>query len=344
MSTIRLRYIKAWVDKKTGKAYWRFRRRGFKEVTLPGLPGSRDFMNAYHAALEQPQAEIGAKRTRSGTVNAAIVGYYQSLAFRDLAPGTQAMRRAIMERFRVDHGDRPIADMPPKFISLMLNKLRPHAARSWFKAIRHLMQYAVTVELCRVDPTQGLKAPKAKSKEHRPWSDTEITAYEAKHPIGSKARLAFALGYYTAQRRGDVIRMGRQHIRNGFIQVRQEKTGAVLDIPLHPRLHVIIDAAAPTEHLTFLISKTGKPYSGTDFSEAFRAWCDAAGLPKECHFHGLRYCAADMLAEAGCSTHEIASITGHATLAMVQKYAKAAQQRRLASSAMAKLIENESAT
>jgi integrase len=340
MSNIRLRYIKAWVDKKTGKAYWRFRRRGFKEVTLPGMPGSRDFMNAYHAALEQPQAEIGAKRTRSGTVNAAIIGYYQSLAFRDLAPGTQAMRRAIMERFRADHGDRTIADMPAKFILLMLNKLQPHAARNWFKAIRALMQYAVSVELCRVDPTQGLKAPKAKSKGHRPWSDSEIAAYEAKHPIGSKARLAFALGYYTAQRRGDVIRMGRQHIRNGFIQVRQEKTGAVLDIPLHPRLRTIIDAAADN-NLTLLITKTGKPYSGNDFSEAFRTWCDAAALPKECHFHGLRYRAADMLAEAGCTMHEIASITGHATLAMVQKYTKAARQRRLASEAMAKLIANE---
>jgi len=34
MSNIRLRYIRGWVDKKTGKPYWRFRRRGYKEVTL----------------------------------------------------------------------------------------------------------------------------------------------------------------------------------------------------------------------------------------------------------------------------------------------------------------------
>jgi hypothetical protein len=94
MSRIRLPYIKAWVDKKTGKAYWRFRRRGYKEVTLPGLPGSAGFMTAYEAALGQSPAEIAAKRSRAGSINAAIVGYYQSLAFRELASGTQRMRRA----------------------------------------------------------------------------------------------------------------------------------------------------------------------------------------------------------------------------------------------------------
>jgi hypothetical protein len=100
MSTIRLRYIKAWVDRKTGKAYWRFRRRGYKEVTLPGIPGSAEFMAAYREALGQSPIEIGAKLTRAGSINAAIVGYYQSLAFRELALGTQQARRAILERFQ----------------------------------------------------------------------------------------------------------------------------------------------------------------------------------------------------------------------------------------------------
>jgi integrase len=321
--------------------YWRFRRRGYKEVTLPGLPGSAEFMAAYQEALDAPQMAIGAKRTKSGTINAAIVGYYQSLAFRGLAPGTQRLERSVLERFRAEHGDRPIAGMPPKFISLTLNRLSPGAARNWFKAIRHLMQYAVSVELVRVDPTRDIKLPKAATKEHRPWTDAEVAAYEAKHPIASKARLAFALGYYTAQRRSDAIRMGRQHVSGGFIQVRQEKTGALLDIPMHPRLRTIIDAAAPLDHLTFLINRTGQPYNITGFSNQFRQWCRDAALPADCQFHGLRYSAAKILAEAGCTTHQIAAITGHQTLAMVQKYSKAAEQRRLVTEAMAKLIAND---
>ncbi|OLS48889.1 tyrosine-type recombinase/integrase [Rhodovulum sulfidophilum] len=45
--------------------------------------------------------------------------------------------------------------------------------------------------------------------------------------------------------------------------------------------------------------------------------------------HGWRYTAAMQLAEAGCSDSEIAAVTGHRTLQMVQKYRAAANQRRL---------------
>jgi integrase len=88
---------------------------------------------------------------------------------------------------------------------------------------------------------------------HHTWSEDEIAAFEAHHPIGSKARLALALGLYTAQRRGDVVRMGRQHIRNGELMVRQSKTGTPLLIPVLPELAAIIDAT-PTGHLTLLVT------------------------------------------------------------------------------------------
>jgi hypothetical protein len=71
--------------------------------------------------------------------------------------------------------------------------------------------------------------------------------------------------------------MGRQHIRNGELMVRQSKTDASLLIPVLPELAMIIDAT-PTGHLTLLVTKTGKSYGANDFSEQFRKWCDDAGL------------------------------------------------------------------
>ncbi len=137
--------------------------------------------------------------------------------------------------------------------------------------------------------------------------------------------------------------MGPQHIRDGILRVRQEKTGAVLDIPVHPDLQKIIDAT-PCGHLTFLTTRTGKPYGGNDFSEMFRAWCDAAALPSACSVHGLRKAACRRLAEAGCSASEIAAISGHSTLSEVSRYTKAADQARLARNAMAKQAVNDQAT
>ena len=296
------------------------------------MPGSAEFMAAYQAALATPHIEIGAAtRSKPGSVSTAIAAYYGSPDFAVLAPGTKAMRRAILERFRNEHGDKPIALLPQKFIGLILAKMKPHAARNWLKALRALSQFAVFLEMRADDPTQGIKLKAIKSDGHHTWSEGEIAQYEAHHAIGTKARLALAL--YTAQRRGDVIRMGRQHLRDGVLSVRQEKTGTSLSIPVHSELQAILDAT-PSKHLTLLTIKTGKAYSGNDFSEQFRVWCDAAGLPKVCTFHGLRKAACRRLAEAGCTTHEIAAISGHLTLKEIERYTKAADQLRLAQSAM----------
>ena len=334
------KFVQSFVDKKTGAVFHYFRRPGFPRKRLPGLLGSAAFMVAYQEALNESPVPIGAKRTKAGTVNHAIVGYYNStMHFGSLAPGTQAMRRAILERFRAKHGELPIATLPPKFITASLGQMKPSVARNWLKAIRHLMVYAVSADLSGADPTHGIKLPKMKTDGIHTWSEPEIALYEEAHRIGTKARLAFALLLYTAQRVSDVAGMGPQHIRNGILHVRQKKTGVVLDIPVHPDLRAVIDAT-PGEHLTFLTSsKTGKPYVGNDFSQQFRIWCDAAELP-HCSAHGLRKAACRRLAEAGCSINEIAAISGHATLSEIQRYTKAADQARMARAAMARQVND----
>ena len=126
------RYVQSFVDRKTGAVFHYFRRRGYPRVRLPGLPGSREFMEAYQRALDSQQMPIGATRTKPGTVNAAIVGYYDSMMFfGSLAPSTQAIRRQILERFRTDHGDKPIALLPKRFIVLTIGKLKPSVATNW---------------------------------------------------------------------------------------------------------------------------------------------------------------------------------------------------------------------
>jgi integrase len=325
------RFVNAFTAK--GRRYYYFRRPDMKPIRLPDF-GTPEFEIAYQKALRADAPEIGAGRTLPGTVNAAVVSYYKSLTFRELAQSSQNMRRSYLERFRDRHGDSRLATMPPEFIVKMMDRMEPFSARNWFKCVRGLMQHAVATGLCKTDPTQGVKLPKVKSDGIHAWSEAEIAQYEGHHEIGSKPRLAFALALYTGQRRADVVRMGRQHVRNGTLEVRQQKTTAVLEIPLHDDLQKIIEVT-PGEHLTFLTTKTGKSYAPNDLSDEFRAWCDAAGLP-HCSIHGLRKAAARRLAEAGCSVHEIAAITGHKTLKEVERYTRSAEQARLARQAMAR--------
>ena len=130
------------------------------------------------------------------------------------------------------------------------------------------------------------------------------------------------------------MRMGHQHVSDGAIHIRQIKTGREVWIPVHEALAAII-AKAPT-NLTFILTDQGKPFTPTGFGNWFHRECLAAGL-RGCSAHGLRKAAARRLAEAGCSTHEIAAITGHASLKEVARYTEAVDRRKLAASAMAKV-------
>jgi integrase len=164
---------------------------------------------------------------------------------------------------------------------------------------------------------------------------------DARRDCGTKARLAVALLLNTAQRPGDVTRMGPQHIRNGVIHLRQQKTEAELAIPINADLKKVLDAT-PCEHLTFLTTISGRQFSASTFSKQIRIWCDAAGL-RHCTAHGLRHTAGYRLADSGATTHEIAAMTGHRSLGEVQRYTRGADQAKLAHRAMAKLTRGRTA-
>lgn len=329
MSKLHLKYVQSY------RGYHYFRRRGSPYVQLPGIVGSAEFMEAYQRALAaaSPVAIGASKRSLPGSVSAAIAEYYGSQDFRSLTGETPGKRRATLERFREDYGHKQLASLPKELIIALLDTMAPHSARNWLKTFRHFIRWCESRKLVRGDPTWGIRLKVPKSDGHHTWDEDEIALYEAHHPIGSKPRLALALGLYTAQRRGDVVRMGRQHIRDGELTVRQSKTGTPLALPVLPELQMIIDAT-PTGHLTLLVTKSGKSYGANDFSEQFRKWCDDAGLPPACTFHGLRKTALTRLANASKTVHQIAAVSGHKTLKEVERYTRAADQRRLAREAL----------
>jgi integrase len=118
-------------------------------------------------------------------------------------------------------------------------------------------------------------------------------------------------------------------MRDGYIKVRQQKTGTELSIPIHPELQAVIDATQ-AEHLTLLVTKDGKPFSPAGFTNWFRECCREAGLAKGLSAHGLRKATCRRLAEAGMSAPVIMSISGHKSLREVQRYIDDAEQKRMA--------------
>jgi integrase len=336
------KFVQAFLDRH-GRPRFYFRRAGCKAVPLPGLPWSPEFMAAYEVALAGQPAPIGASRVKPGTIRALAVSYFASVDFRSMKSSTQGVYRNIIERFcrEVDkdgntYGDKSALTLRREHIvKLMAARAeQPDSANGLRKVLRAMMKHAVEGGLRADDPTRDVRAVRVKSDGFHSWTDEEICRFEARHQIGSRARLAFALLLYTGQRRSDVVRMGAA-CAGWRVAGEQVKTGTELQIPVHATLAEIL-ADAPGANMTFLTTQFGKPFIAPGFGNWFRERCNEADLA-HCSAHGLRKAAARRLAEAGCSEHEIASITGHASLREIARYTKAADQKRLARAAIDKV-------
>jgi integrase len=333
------KYVSEFADRH-GKIRVRFRRKGQEPYYFKAKSWTSEFMAEYQACLDRaaaPALTIGAARSKPGTVSALIAAYYASPEFLGLSETSRATYRGIIERFRAEHGDKRVVTIERQHVKAIIGKKAstPAAANNLLDRLKGLMAFAVDIGMRKDNPTAGLRGFKLKSDGFHTWTEAEIAAFEKRHPVGTKARLAMALMLYTGQRRSDAVTMGRQHVSNGRISVRQQKTAARLQVPLHPELVAILDAT-PATNLTFLVTEYGKPFTAAGFGNWFRDRCDEAGLP-QCSAHGLRKAASRRLAEAGCSNQQIKAITGHKTDKEVARYTADADQVRLADQAIGAL-------
>ena len=338
------KYSQGFPDRH-GKMRWYYRRPGFPRVALPGLPWSPAFMEAYEKAAAGERLETGASRSKPGTVAALVASYYRTSDFTGLADSTKATYRGIIERFRAAHGDKRVAHMQKRHVQEIIAKMgeTPAAASNMLRMVHLLMRHAVELGWRGDDPTQGVRRPKRKTGGFLTWEEDHIAAFVAHHKPGSRAHLALMLLVYTGQRRSDVVRMGRQHVRNGVLSITQQKTGQDVHIPLHAELKAVLDRL-PLDNLSFLITAQGKPFSPAGFTNWFRAMVREAQLPDALSPHGLRKATCRRLAEAGCTAHEIMAISGHRSLAEVTRYTVAASRKDLAARAMLALSGPDSQT
>ena len=219
-------------------------------------------------------------------------------------------------------------------------EMLPHrtAANILRKRLSALVRFAIRQGLVSNNPVTATRPYKVETDGFHAWTEDEIARFEARHPVGSKARLAFDLMLWTGQRGDDARVMGPQHVRSKRLVVTQEKTGATVSLPILAPLAESI-MAARSAALVFLVSEHDRPFSRKGFGNKFRQWCDEAGL-RNCSAHGLRKAAARRFAEAGCSNQQIKAWTGHTTDSEVARYTAAADQAAHSDSAAELLMAN----
>lgn len=340
---VHLKYVSEDIDRH-GNVRCYVRVPAKRKIRIRALPGSKEFMEEYQAALaeiktDQPRQADEAKR---GSFRHLCIRYYSSASFKALDVSTRNWQRRALDEIAQEHGAKPVARMEAKHVRRIRDaKIEtPAAANQRVKALRAMFSWANEAEETTINPTIGVKKLKYVSAGHHTWTAEEIDQFNERHPIGTQARLSFDILRYTTCRREDAPRLGRQHIRDGRILFRQAKNEhrnpIDMDIPLHPALAESIAAAKVSKNMIFLLTEYGKPFTANGFGNKFKDWCRQADLP-HCSAHGVRKATSTALAESGATPHEIMAVTGHQTLEEVERYTKAASRKKTADSAMAKL-------
>jgi len=208
-------FVELWRDRH-GKVRCYFRKERGPRFALPNTIGSDEFKAAYEAALLAGQlapVREGYSRAVAGTLNALVISYKQSVAYKGIRETTKAGYTSRIETLRTVHGHRTIAGLSrERIITGILQPYadRPGAALSILKMLRVLIRHAINIGWLKHDPSLGIKRPKM--NRIRSWTEDEIETYRQRWALGAKQRTAFELFLNTGQRRSDVVRMASSHI------------------------------------------------------------------------------------------------------------------------------------
>jgi integrase len=316
-----------------GVVNWYVRRGHGPRIRIKAEYGSQAFWSEYRAALEDTPKPTAAAKTHS--LAWGLARYRESSAWAALSNATRRQSENIYRAVIKTAGDVPLRDITGDTIKAGRERraAAPHAANNFLKSMRRFFKWAADSQggnLVAINPTIGVKLLKGKNKEgFHTWTDEEIERFEKHWPIGTRERLALHLLLYTGLSRGDVVRLGRQHVSNGVITLRMEKGrgDGVVYPPVLPILAATI-AASKTGDLTFLVTERGAPFVKESFGNWFREACGAAGCPGSAH--GLRKAAATRCADNGATTHQLMALFGWKTEKMALLYTRKADRKRLA--------------
>jgi integrase len=328
-----------------GGFVWYVRRPGCKRVRIRAEFGTPEFDAKYAEAMQGKDSAPAAGHARSGSLSWLWDRYRETPAWRELAASTRRARENIMRPVLEAHGKDQCGRVKKSDIEAGRDRraATPSQSRCFLDMMRGMFRWAheAMPDHVPTDPTAGVKNPKEATSDGFPiWTEDEVAQYEARWPIGTRERVWIDTLQYSGLRRGDVVRAGKQHIRN----VKDPETGAVVraivlateksqgkvrvTLPILPVLQVTLDAG-PTGALAFVCSATGQPFKKESFGNAFRVACNKAKI-KGKSAHGLRKLGATRAVNRGATLWQMKALFGWTSDKTPAVYTKDADRQRLA--------------
>ncbi len=160
------------------------------------------------------------------------------------------------------------------------------------------------------NPVFKIKKPVESARDRRP-TDTELEILISDKTIGNYVTFAIETG----MRRGEIVNIKPEHLlgdKKNLLFIPETKTGIPRTIPLSVRAQETLKKFRnATNDFSFL-----KPHS---VSQAFLRACKRHSI-SDLRFHDLRHEATSRFFEKGLNIMEVSLITGHRSLAMLNRY------------------------
>lgn len=313
--------------------------------TLPGQPGSEEFETAYEElrlmveAPDKPKAE-----KKEPTFQDAYDEFTRTDEWRTFSENTLRAYKTNSKDFlnAVIPGSKagktfgqaeigtPEAEILPVLRELV-ESVKPHKGKKYCELLRHIYRTAIRKKWALRnlgDDIEYKKLPKA--KPYPKWPQKYLDRFEAHHPVGSRARTAFAMARYFGTRAGDVAVIGWDQLRSH--RYIDEDTGLPVVVPMiefwtskgakndgnshvsilvRPEMEEVLNALDRSKGGTILKTRTGTPYSEDSLQLRMAKWCEEAGVPPGFTLHGLRRTFASELAVGKADLFTIQKLMGH---------------------------------
>lgn len=331
----KIRYVTRRVN-RGGEIRWYWQRPGHP---LTRLPDDRADRLAVTERLNSRADGARAAAPGPDTIGGLIAGYRDSDDYLELAPGTLKYYRRYLRDIEALGPRLPFASFTRRAVVNYIESYpKPHQRRQAAAVLKNLFKLARYRGLVTVDETVGLRLRATKPRD-RVWSDDEIGRWlDAARNEDPHMTTGFLILQFTAQRPNDVLLMSWPHYSGSVIRLRQQKTNALLDVPVHPVLIEHFDGIARSSNSLMIVSYRGRAVKYARFNERFRRIAERAGI-EGAQARDLRRTAMLRMAEAGATVPQIASVSGHsieATQQILETYLP--RNRELAEIAITRLV------
>jgi integrase len=242
----------------------------------------------------------------------------------------------LLEEYRVAFGERRLSEISYLDLETYRNRRKATPTRAGkartdatvnreLSTLRHMLNKAVEWGMLEVNPFNKGSKLMLKENNHRLrfLADDEVEALlKACSP---HLRPIVEVALLTGMRRGELLGLKWEQIRNGFIYLTETKSGKARQIPINDRLAEVLKEVRREKQLkspyVFCDSQGRRFY---EVKRSFASACRRAGL-ENFRFHDLRHTFASHLVMKGVGLKAVQELLGHADIKMTLRYSHLSQ-------------------